>query len=141
MIQGDRFSQALRTEGERSPHQRARSKPEGGRIQDVETYRMMPRGSSASSSSSSEDFPASSPSRPGMGGASSSARSCCLKKSKASPSSRAWLGVSRTETSLLVRSAAPGDLVPVEGEGGGHLTPTARGRGGVAPHPSSCART
>lgn len=114
-------------EGERSPHQRAWSRPEGGPIQDVETYRMMPRGSNASSSSSSEEFLASSPFRPEMGRPSASARSCCSKKSKASPSSWAWLCASRTETSLLVRSAAPGDLVPVEGDGGGPLTSTTRG--------------
>lgn len=79
------------------------------------TYRMMPRGSRASSSSSSEDLPASSPFWHGVGGL--SAGSCCWKKSNASPSSPAWLSVSRTETSLLERSPAPGDLVPVEGEG------------------------
>ena len=83
-----------------------------------ETYRMMPRGSRASSSSSSEDFPASPSWWPSMGRPSSSTRSCCWKKSKAS-SSPAWLSVSRTETSLPLRSVAPGDLVPVEGDGDG----------------------
>lgn len=90
-----------------------------------ETYRMMPRGSRASSSS--EDFPASPSWWPSVGRPSSSTRSCCWKKSKAS-SSPAWLSVSRTETSLPLRSAAPGDLVPVEGDGDGawHLPAPAR---------------
>lgn len=93
-----------------------RARLEGG------TYRMMPRGSRASSSSSSsspEDFPASLPFWPRAGRPSLSTWSCCWKKSKASPSSPAWLSVSRTEQSLLLKSAAPGDLVPVKGDRGG----------------------
>lgn len=83
--------------------------------EEVEAYRMIPRGSSTSSSSSSsstKDFSTSLVLRPNVGGCPSS---CCSKKSKGSSLSPGWLAVSsKTEGSRVARPVAPGALVPVE---------------------------